>query len=537
SRPPHRPGPAAVLAETLVEAFVRRALAYPDDVAAADQLSGVLSYRKLLVGARLMARRFSRLPDNAVGVLLPSSVAADVTFFALHLAGKLPVLLNWTTGPANLAHAVRTLDIHRVITSQKLIDRLGIEVPGAEFVFLEDLRAGVGKLEAAMALVGTHVLPRRMITRRPGSSLRPSEPPHGNGGALAEDAPAVVLFTSGSESTPKAVPLSHRNLVTNARASLDVLKPNPDDSMLAILPPFHSFGLLGNVVAPILGGIRVVHHSDPTDARGQLRLMAAYRTTYLVTTPTFLSYLLAVATPADLQSLRVIVTGAEKCPEAIFARAKELAPQATIIEGYGITECSPVVAANRPERVRPGTVGQPVEGVEVLVVDPETREPLPPGTTGLLLVRGPSVFHGYLNYDGPDPFVQSGGRQWYVTGDLVRLDEDGYIHFCGRLKRFLKAGGEMISLVALEEPFASLYPPTEQGPQVAVEGIETPQGRLIVLFTTLDIPLRQANAILSDAGFRGVMRLDEVVRLPSIPVLGTGKTDYKALRKMVAARE
>jgi long-chain-fatty-acid--[acyl-carrier-protein] ligase len=142
-----------------------------------------------------------------------------------------------------------------------------------------------------------------------------------------------------------------------------------------------------------------------------------------------------------------------------------------------------------------------------------------------------------LNYDGPDPFVQSGGRQWYVTGDLVRLDEDGYIHFCGRLKRFLKAGGEMISLVALEEPFASLYPPTEQGPQVAVEGIETPQGRLIVLFTTLDIPLRQANAILSDAGFRGVMRLDEVVRLPSIPVLGTGKTDYKALRKMVNERK
>jgi long-chain-fatty-acid--[acyl-carrier-protein] ligase len=517
-RPPRARGPSDILAETLPQAFVRRALEQPDDVAVADQLSGVLSYRKMLVGARLLARRFATLPGNAVGVLLPSSVAADLTFFALHLSGKLPVLLNWTTGPANLAYAVQTLELRRVITSRKLIDRLEIEVPGAQYVFLEDLRAGMGKVEAALALLGTYLWPRRGLLRRTPDA----------------DAPAVVLFTSGSESTPKAVPLSHRNLITNCRAALAVIRPTPSDAMLAILPPFHSFGLLGNVLAPILGGIRVVHHPDPTDARGQVRMIAAYRATLLVTTPTFLGYLLAVATSGDLGSLRVLVTGAEKCPETLFARAKALAPAATIIEGYGITECSPVVAANRLDRVRLGTVGQPVDGVEVSLVDPETREPLGTGATGLLLVRGPSVFRGYLNYSGPDPFVTSGGRRWYVTGDLVRLDQDGYIHFCGRLKRFLKAGGEMISLPALEEPFTALYPPTEKGPQVAVEGIETPEGRWIVLFSTQDIPLRQAGTILSDAGFRGVMRIDEVVRLDAIPVLGTGKTDYKVLRKLVA---
>ena len=169
-------------------------------------------------------------------------------------------------------------------------------------------------------------------------------------------------------------------------------------------------------------------------------------------------------------------------------------------------------------------------------MDPESKQPLPAGSTGILLVRGPSVFRGYLAYDGPDPFLDVNGHRWYYTGDLVQLDDEGFIHFQGRLKRFLKAGGEMISLPALEEPLARLYPPTEQGPQVAVEGIETAEGRWIVLFTTADIALRQANAVLAEAGFRGVMRLDDVVRLDAIPVLGTGKTDYKLLRAMAAQR-
>jgi long-chain-fatty-acid--[acyl-carrier-protein] ligase len=152
----------------------------------------------------------------------------------------------------------------------------------------------------------------------------------------------------------------------------------------------------------------------------------------------------------------------------------------------------------------------------------------------MLLVHGPTIFDGYLHYEGPDPFVELDGKLWYRTGDLVRIDDEGYIFFQGRLKRFLKAGGEMISLPALEEPIARRYPPTEDGPQVAVEGVETPEGRRVVLFTTAEVSLREANAALAEAGFRGVMRLDEVRRVEQIPVLGTGKTDYKVLRRMVA---
>ena len=185
--------------------------------------------------------------------------------------------------------------------------------------------------------------------------------------------------------------------------------------------------------------------------------------------------------------------------------------------------------------MKAGSIGCSVRHVETLVVDPDSHAPLPAGATGMLLVRGRSIFKGYHRHDGPSPFVEADGRSWYRTGDLVSADDDGFFAFRGRLKRFLKAGGEMISLPALEEPFQKRYPPDEIGPQVAVEGIETPDGRHVVLFTTFDLPLRAAAEILLADGLRGVMRLDEVRRLDRIPVLGTGKTDYTALRRLVTA--
>ena len=206
-----------------------------------------------------------------------------------------------------------------------------------------------------------------------------------------------------------------------------------------------------------------------------------------------------------------------------------------ILEGYGITECSQVVAANRLAKIKPGSIGLPVRHVEARLVHEETCAAVPQGSTGMLLVRGPSVFGGYHGYDGPSPFVELEGERWYRTGDLVAADADGYLRFQGRLKRFLKAGGEMISLPALEEPFQKRYPADERGPRVAVEGVETEGGRHVVLFTTFELSLREAAGILLDEGLRGVMRLDEVRRLEAIPVLGTGKTDYTALRRMCEA--
>jgi long-chain-fatty-acid--[acyl-carrier-protein] ligase len=305
------------------------------------------------------------------------------------------------------------------------------------------------------------------------------------------------------------------------------------DSILGFLPMFHSFGINVTGLLPLETGLRIVHHPDPTDAGGLVRKIAAYKPTMLVGTPTFLSHIIDRAKPGDLDSIRLILVGAEKCPEATIARCAELAPHAALLEGYGITECSPVVSANLPGATRSGTVGRPLPGVELLVLDLDVDQPVGPNQLGRLLVSGPTVFPGYIGYDGPSPFKEIDGQRWYVTGDLAKIDDDGFIHFSARMKRFLKAGGEMISLPALEEPLTRQYPPTKDDPRVAVEGLETAGGRRIVLFSTEALNVHDANAKLIEEGFRGVMRLDEVRQVEKIPVLGTGKTDYKVLLALI----
>jgi long-chain-fatty-acid--[acyl-carrier-protein] ligase len=519
---PTSAGPVEILADTVAEAFLNRALANPRDVAVADDLAGVLTYERLLVGALTMSRRLAKVPGGNVGLMLPSSVACDIALLGLYLAGKLPVVLNWTTGPANLAHAARIMKLTHVVTSRQFVDRTGIEVEGTQYLYLEDLRQETGRWELLRTLLQVRWVPGSVRSQVP----RPSA-----------DQPAVVLFTSGSEKAPKAVPLTHTNLLTNQRAGIGALGVTRRDSLLGFLPAFHSFGLSATSLLPLLGGIRLVQHPDPTDATGLARKVAAYRPTLLVGTPTFISYIVERAEPGQLDSLRLILVGAEKCPPALMERVAQVAPKASLLEGYGITECSPIVSANTPTANRPGTIGKPLPGVEVCVVDLDTDQVLPAGRLGMLLVSGPTIFPGYIGQDGPSPFRERDGKRWYVTGDLAEIDPDGFIHFSGRLKRFLKAGGEMISLPALEEPFARLYPPTKEGPRVAVEGIETEGGRRIVLFTTEPIELRDADARLLAEGFRGVMRLDEVRRVDKIPILGTGKTDYKVLHAQLTQPE
>ncbi len=506
-----------VLCETVLSALVNRAAKAPRSLAAADQLAGGVTFRRLLMGVDWLSSQFKTLEGDAVALMLPASVAADIAYLALLAAGKTPVFLNWTTGPRNLQHAVESLKIRHVITSHRFVDRLGIEIEGTEYVFLEDLSQKMNSWNRMTLLVRALAMPKRLSRQTD----------------VSPDDIAAILFTSGSENVPKAVPLTHRNLISNIRSGLSALQMSTGDRLLGFLPPFHSFGLTANMLLPLLTGVRVVHHADPTDAAGLVATISAYRPTLLFSTPTFLNYLCNIATADDFSSLRVIITGAEQCPEHLRQRCLELAPQAVISEGYGITECSPVVSVNRPTEVRNGSIGQVLDGLHTQVVHPESRESLSANEIGLLLVRGPSVFGGYLNYEGPSPFVEMDGHRWYNTGDLVSIDHDGYIFFQGRLKRFLKVGGEMVSLPALEAPLVAAHPADDDGPHVAVEGVETEAGRHIVAFVTFEISVRQANRILEEAGFRGIMRLDDVCRLEQIPVLGTGKTDYKILRQRV----
>lgn len=505
--------------DTITKAFLSRAEDLWGEVAVADDTAGALTYGDLVWKARLLSEHFDWPEEEAVGVLLPSSVAADSTFIALLLAGKLPVFLNWTTGPGNLASAVRTMKIRHVVTSKQVIDRFDIKVEGAEYVFLEEIAGRINKLRALLLKVYLSMRKGQLQSLAPGTS---------------PGSPAVVLFTSGSEKAPKAVPLTHHNIISNLRGGIQALKLKRSEVLLGFLPPFHSFGLCGTMILPLISGMRLVHHADPTDSHNLIEKIRAYGVSLLFTTPTFLSNILARSESSHLESLRLVMTGAEKCPPSLQKRFNELAPQALISEGYGITECSPVISVGRPDALKPGSIGQPLDGIDILVVDPETHKPLPTGETGMLLVHGPNVFSGYLGYDDPQPFLEHDGRQWYITGDLVSVDEDRHIFFQGRLKRFIKSGGEMISLPALEDTIVAKHPPDDKGPCVAVEGIELGEGeRCITLFSRIEVPLEEANQLLRDAGHRGIMRIDEVIRLEAIPVLGTGKTDYKKLRAMI----
>jgi long-chain-fatty-acid--[acyl-carrier-protein] ligase len=521
-RPVSDEGELTILGETIPEAFVARALANPKDIVVADDLAGTFTYERLLVGTLTLSRRLAALPATNVGLMLPASVACDMAFLGLHLVGKLPVLLNWTTGPANLAHAARLMGLTHVVTSRLFIDRSGVTVEGVEYLFVEDLRQQIGWLELLRTLLVVRLLPGRIRNQVP---------------RVQAEKPALVLFTSGSERAPKAVPLTHANITSELRAGIPFLELTRRESLLGFLPAFHSFGIVATILLPVLGGMRVVYHPDPTDASGLARKIGGYQPTLLMGTPTFLGYIVDRCQPGELASLRLIIVGAEKPPPSLWERCARVAPHAALVEGYGITECSLVVAINRPKANRIGTVGHPLPGVEVRVVDLETEQQMPANRTGMLWVNGPTVFPGYIGYDGPSPFREQLGKRWYVTGDLAEIDADGFIRLAGRLRRFLKAGGEMISLAAVEEPLARLYPPTDEGPRVAVEGVETDGGRRIVLFTTEGITLAEANAWLFQQGFRGVMRLDEVRLLDRIPLLGTGKVDYKVLRAEIAGEK
>ena len=501
---------------TIPEVFLAKARECPGAVVVADQASGEKTYRQLVTGLLVLTPLIRQLPGSHLGIMLPASVAAGLFYLAALFAGKTPVMINWTTGARNLKHALDLLDVRTVVTAGALLSKL--EAGGI------DLSALADRFLQAESLRGRVSLPRKLwaLARAYTSwgTLRPEAAP----------AHAVVLFTSGSESLPKAVPLTHANLLTNIRDVLQEVTLDARDALIGMLPPFHSFGITVTTVLPLCCGLRTVYHPNPTEARLLAKVIEAYRVSVLVGTPAFLHGITRAAAEGQLASLRLAVTGAEKCPPVVYEALGRRCTNAIILEGYGITECSPIVSANRPGHPVAGSIGRLLPSVEGLVVHHETGVPLPPGETGMLLVRGPSVFGGYLNYDGDNPFVQAGGATWYRTGDLVRLEADGVLWFEGRLKRFVKIGGEMISLPAIESALLPhLASPEDEGPSIAVDAAGSPDNPEVVLYSVRDVDRETVNGFLRAAGFSPLYYVRRVVQVPAIPVLGTGKTDYRGL--------
>lgn len=504
---------------TVPEVFLKQAARDPSRAVLADQASGVRTYRDIVTAILALRPYLAAIEGPYVGIMLPASAGAAVLFLAVLFAGKTPVMVNWTTGPRNMAHGLDLLGVRRVLTSAKVLSRLesqGLDLSSIRerLAPMEEVGAALGKGRKLWALL------RAWVSWR---SLRKAPVP----------ATAAVLFTSGSESLPKAVPLTHGNLLANVRDVAAEYSFLEGARFIGILPPFHSFGLTGTVVLPLCCGFRVVYYPVPTDGSILARHVEAYGVTALVGTPTFLSGIMRAASDGQIESLTHVITGAEKCPDALFDTIARRWPHMKVMEGYGITECSPVVAGNREAGSRRGSVGLLLPSVRHALVDPDTGARVPEGEMGMLLVRGPSIFPGYLGEGAAQPFVDFEGASWYRTGDLLR-EEDGWLFFKGRLKRFVKTGGEMVSLPAVEEVLLARFGlPGDEEPPLAVEARETEAGAELTLFCVRDIGREEANAALRDAGLSPIHNIRAVARVEAIPLLGTGKTDYRALKALL----
>lgn len=506
---------------TLTEVFLAQAARNPGRAVLADATSGVKTYRDVITGILALKPAMEAVPGPYVGIMLPASVGSAILFLAAVFAGKTPVVLNWTAGLRNMIQGLDLLEVRQVFTARALVSKLedqGVPLQGLEdrFIYLEGLAKGLPLSRKLWAKASSY-LSWAALRRAPVADT------------------AAVLFTSGSENIPKVVPLTHGNLLANLRDALEAIRFREDDAIIGFLPPFHAFGLTCTLLLPLLGGVRVAYHPNPTEARALARLIAKFRCTLMVGTPTFLHAILRVARDEQLQALRLVVTGAEKCPEPLYQSIARRWPHMVVLEGYGITECSPVVSVNREDGVRHCTIGRLLPSLTHAIVDPDTGARVPGQAGGMLLVRGPSVFAGYLHHDGPSPFQLLDGHAWYRTGDLVREDADGVLTFTGRLKRFVKLGGEMVSLPAVEEALLNRFMREEDTePVLAVEATPAELNPDVVLFTSRDITREEANAALKAAGLSGIHNIRVVHRLEAIPLLGTGKTNYRALKELLA---
>ncbi len=504
---------------TLASIFLTQAARDPDRVVLADQISGVKTYRDIITGILALKPQFERIPGKYVGIMLPASSGAGVLYLAVLFAGKIPVMVNWTVGVRNMTHSLDLLGVTSVLTSGLVVQKIESQSGSlgelkSRFVLMEQVSAKMRKGDQLRAWLGARLGWKRTLGASP----------------LHDE--AVVLFTSGSESTPKAVPLTHTNLLTNMRDLCEIFRFSPTDRLIGILPPFHSFGLTCTMLLPLCSGIRVAYHPNPTEGAILARLIEAYRITLLVGTPTFLNGILRAVKDHEVDSLRAVISGAERCPEQTYDLVKRRWPQMKLIEGYGITECSPVVAANDEDNPKPGTIGKVLPSVEFAIQDVETGQSVQPGKAGLLLVRGPSIFGGYLNYEGASPFMEFERKSWYRTGDLVRQLEDGTFVFAGRLKRFVKLGGEMVSLPAIEEVLLRNYGnPEDEGPVLAVESTAAELNPELVLFTIRDLDRGDVNNKIKEAGLSAIHNIRIIRKVSVIPLLGTGKTDYRALKQ------
>jgi len=480
---------------TLGEQLRRVAEDAPDRPAIADSSGCTLTRAQMLQQAELVAGWLleHRCGEENIGVCLAASVLAAVANYGITLAGKTAVNLNFTAGDQHTRAAIELCGLKTILTSRAFLARLGMPAL-AEMISVEDL------------------------------------PSHQNAAASAAcpspESIACILFSSGTTGVPKGIPLTHANILANAEGLARRIPPSDADCMLGVLPFFHSFGFTFALWFPVLHGMRVAYHGNPTDARIIGDLAEKHKATYFLSTPTFCQQYARKIEPHQFSSLRYILVGAEKLRGSVAGEFKDHFG-IELLAGYGCTELGPGVAVNTPWEARPGSVGRPLEGIQVRIANPDTLEPLAPGQQGMILVNGPSRMPGY--YKAPELTRQAIRDGFYVTGDLGYLDEDGFLYVTDRIARFSKLGGEMVPHLPIEEAICELTPSFVAGIPDERRG-----ERLILLYTTPEIPASVIHERLLKAGLPAlwIPKREDIHAVTAIPVLPSGKVDLRRAREL-----
>ena len=505
------------------------------DDSTSTALSGYKTLTAVMAFSRLIRRRTR---EHNIGLLLPTSAPGIITNMAALLLNRTVVNLNYTASLQSLLAAVKKAELGSLYTSRRFIRKLeqrGIDLNEllnqVQVHFLEDLKEEIGTFTRLALLVAAVVLPARLLYalfgRRAGI-----------------DQPAAILFSSGSEGEPKGVVLSHRNIMANIRQVSDVLDVREEDTIMATLPLFHAFGLTATGLMPLVEGIPVVFHADPTDVLNIAKAIARHQATVYCSTSTFLRLFIRNRRihPLMLETLRIVVSGAERLNPEV-RDAFKLRFNKEIYEGYGTTETTPVASVNIPDRIdpgnwnvqqgnKPGTVGMPLPGGSFRIVDPVTLESLPVGEDGLILFGGSQVMLGYLN----DPektagvIVELDGKRWYKTGDKGHLDQDGFLTIVDRYSRFAKIGGEMISLGAIEGAIAKVLPENVEVLTTALP--DGKKGEKVILLFAGDIDNDEMKGFIEQSGLNPLMSPAELINVEAIPKLGSGKNDFSRAKQL-----
>jgi acyl-[acyl-carrier-protein]-phospholipid O-acyltransferase/long-chain-fatty-acid--[acyl-carrier-protein] ligase len=526
---------STLLGDTISERWIDSAKnsSFEQDYLIIDTLGPKLSPLKALTGSIVLSRQIKKIsPEQNVATLLPTSAGAMLCNMAILLLGKTLVNLNYTASKESVKSSIEQADIKTIYTSSRFLQRLearGIDTSwledSAQVVILEKIRESTSFFQQLSTLLLCKFSSPEKIKRRYLNKV-------------STEAPAVVLFSSGSEADPKGIVLSHRNILTNIDQFKILLKAQPQDVMLANLPLFHALGLTVTEFMPLIEGVAIVCHADPTDALATANAIKKYNITIMFGTSTF--YRLYIRNPKIskelLEPLRLVIAGAEKLQtevrEEFFSKFDKY-----IYEGYGATETAPVASVNMPDETdddgniiinhKANSVGMPIPDTEIMIVDPDSMEILPTGESGMILIHGGQVMQGYLN--NPEKSEQAlpeiNGKTWYVSGDKGYLDEDGFLFIQDRYSRFAKIGGEMIALGQVESTIRKVIGDIEL--EVVAVNIPNPKkGETIIVLANRSLDQKELRDKLLVNGLTSLSLPSAYFLVDEIPKLGSGKTDF-----------